>query len=115
MLILIGSIVLAVIIALLATAIYFIAIKPPKGLDDILGEGSKDLLDLEEERHKSKKYALSKIDNNIKDINKKQSPAGIWVKNNGTKTGPVTSGNEYVPFNLSERDKAILNMFNGKS
>jgi len=59
-----------------------------------------------------RKFALDKIGKNKENNKLKGSPGEIRVS--GQESGPVTSGKEYIPYNLSERDKTILRMFNEK-
>lgn len=56
-----------------------------------------------------RKMALDRMEKN----KRKGTPGEVKVSGQGT--GPVTSGKEYIPYNLSERDKTILRMFNGEN
>jgi hypothetical protein len=79
-----------------------------KEYGDVMVEGGE--FDKERQRaiEELRLFALEKME---KENNKdKGSPEEIWVSSHGT--GPVSSGKEYIPYNLSERDKAILRAFN---
>lgn len=54
-----------------------------------------------------RKFALDRVDRNSKS---KGSPGEIWV--NDQKSGPITSGKEYIPYHLTEQEKNILRQFN---
>lgn len=80
-----------------------------KEYGDVMVEGGE----FDKERQKAiedlRLFALEKMEkeNNNK---VKGSPGEIRVSGQGT--GPVGSGNDYIPYHLTERDKAILRSFN---
>jgi len=79
-----------------------------KEYGDVMVEGGE--FDKERQRaiEELRLFALEKME---KENNKgKGSPGEILVSSQGT--GPISSGKEYIPYNLSERDKAILRAFN---
>ncbi len=57
-----------------------------------------------------RRFALDKIEKEKKE--NKGSPGEVLVNGQGSR--PVTSGREYIPYNLNERQKEILRMFNQK-
>lgn len=60
-----------------------------------------------------RQFALDKIEKEKKEKKEnKGSPGEVLV--NGQGSGPVASGREYIPYNLNERQKEILRMFNQK-
>lgn len=80
-----------------------------KEYGDVMVEGGEFDRDRQKAIEDLRLFALEKME---KEKNKaKVSPGEIRV--NGQGTGPVTSGKDYIPYNLSERDKSILRAFNG--
>ena len=124
--------ILVVLVIILVTMMYDLPFRSPgvKG-DFIMEEGrGGDNIDLEQEgklygdvmieegfdkdRQKAieelRLFALEKMEKDRKNNKVQGSPGEFLV--NGQGTGPVTTGKEYIPYNLNERDKAILRMFN---
>lgn len=125
------TLILGMLLVIILDTIYFYYFfRSPRAKGDIIMEEGKDgnRIDLEQ---KGKEYGDVMVDGGefdkerqkaIEDLRLfalekmekdkvKGSPGEIRV--NGQGTGPVTSGKEYIPYNLSERDKAILRAFNG--
>lgn len=122
--------ILVVLVIILGMIVYYCFFRSPGVKGDIIMEDGKggETIDLEQkgkeygdvmveggdfdkERQKAiedlRLFALERMEKNNK---VKGSPGEIRV--NGQGTGPVTSGKEYIPYSLSERDKAILRAFN---
>lgn len=113
--------ILVVLGIILGTIVYYLRVRSPRVKGDIIMEEEKECDDVMAEEGKFDKnrqraiedlrlFALEKME---KDNKKKGSPGEIRVSGQGT--GPVTSGKDYIPYNLSERDKAILRAFNNEN
>ena len=126
--------ILVVLVIILGIIIYHCFFRSPGGRGDIIVEEGKsgENIDLEQEgkvcgdvmveggefdkdRQKAiedlRLFALEKME---KERNNKVKGSPGEIRVNGQGTGPVTSGKEYIPYNLNERDKAILRAFNEK-
>ena len=125
--------ILVVLVIILVTIVYYLRVRSPGVKGDIImeeGGSNNNRIDLEQkikgygdgdggefdkERQKAiedlRLFALEKMEKEKTNNKLKGSPEEIRV--NGQGTGPVTSGKEYIPYNLNERDKTILRMFNG--
>lgn len=126
--------ILVVLVIILGMIVYYCFFRSPGEKGDIIMEEGKggNRIDLEQEgkeygdvmveggefdkeRQKAiedlRLFALEKMEKEKTNNKLKGSPGEIRV--NGQGTGPVTSGKDYIPYNLSERDKTILRMFNG--
>lgn len=124
--------ILGVLFVILGLMVYCLFFRSPGVKGDIIIEEGKggNRIDLEQEgketgdvmveggvfdkeRQKAiedlRLFALEKMKKE-KNNKAKGSPGEILV--NGQGSGPVTSGKEYIPYNLNERDKAILRAFN---